>query len=231
MSQEGVISVKKGLSQETLKLIACITMLIDHIGAAFIPDIDFRIVGRLSFPIYCFLLAEGIHHTKNPFRYGLRLLLSLLLSELPFDILFYGHVTFAHQSVMVTLFMAYLLLCLLQRVSSPVSKVLLCLGLSLAAELLSSDYGGIGVLMVVLFALTRDIPFAAAVRLVGLLLLNWMLPSAVLGNFPIQLFATAALLPIEFYSGKKATHSKIVQWSFYAFYPVHLALLALIKIL
>ena len=223
--------MKRCLSQEALKLIACITMLIDHIGAAFIPDIGLRIVGRLSFPIYCFLLAEGVHHTKDPFRYGLRLLLSLLLSELPFDILFYGHVTFAHQSVMVTLFIAYLLLCLLQRVSSPVSKVLLCLGLSLAAELLSSDYGGIGVLMVVLFALARDIPFAAPIRLVGSLVLNWMLPSATVGNFPIQLFATASLIPVEFYSGKKATRSKIAQWGFYAFYPAHLALLALIKIL
>ena len=51
---------KTGLSQEGLKLIACVTMLIDHIGAAFVPSMLWlRVVGRIAFPIYCFLLAEG----------------------------------------------------------------------------------------------------------------------------------------------------------------------------
>ena len=50
---------KRGLSQEGLKLIACVTMLIDHIGAAFVPVLWLRVVGRIAFPIYCFLLAEG----------------------------------------------------------------------------------------------------------------------------------------------------------------------------
>ena len=51
---------EKIFSQEGLKLIACITMLIDHIGATIIPNMDFRIIGRLAFPIYCFLMVEGI---------------------------------------------------------------------------------------------------------------------------------------------------------------------------
>ena len=62
-----VHSPKSGISQEGLKLMACVTMLIDHIGAIFFPYISwFRIIGRISFPIYCFLLAEGIHYTRSP---------------------------------------------------------------------------------------------------------------------------------------------------------------------
>ena len=59
--------MRKFLSQEWLKVIACFTMLADHIGAVFFPRLYWlRIVGRLAFPIYCFLLAEGAAHTGNP---------------------------------------------------------------------------------------------------------------------------------------------------------------------
>ena len=58
---------KRGFSQESLKLIACLTMLVDHIGALLMPQYMWmRAIGRLSFPIYCFMLAEGVHYTKNP---------------------------------------------------------------------------------------------------------------------------------------------------------------------
>ena len=54
------------LPQEGLKLIACAAMLLDHIGAVFCSGIGLRIIGRIAFPIYCFLLAEGIHYTREP---------------------------------------------------------------------------------------------------------------------------------------------------------------------
>ena len=88
--------VKTGISQEGLKLLACLTMLIDHIGALFFPQFQWmRIIGRLSFPLYCFLLSEGIHYTRNPMKYGLRLLLVAVLTELPYDLLFRGEFTWA----------------------------------------------------------------------------------------------------------------------------------------
>ena len=95
---------KRGLSQEMLKLIACLTMLIDHVGATVILELfgttpslglywlywAMRIVGRMAFPIYCFLLAEGAHYTRNPKQYALRLAIGVVLSELPFDFAFWG---------------------------------------------------------------------------------------------------------------------------------------------
>ena len=87
-------SMKFSLPQDMLKILACMTMLIDHIGAIFFPYIAWmRIVGRISFPLYAFLLAEGVHHTRNLKKYGLRLLLILVLTELPYDLLFRGAFT------------------------------------------------------------------------------------------------------------------------------------------
>ena len=91
-----------GISQEGLKLLACITMLIDHIGATLMIRLIqetsandaslvwlyylMRIIGRIAFPIYCFLLVEGAAHTRDPKKYGLRLFVGMLLSEIPFDL-------------------------------------------------------------------------------------------------------------------------------------------------
>ncbi|MBR1523666.1 MAG: TraX protein, partial [Lachnospiraceae bacterium] len=69
-----------------LKLIAVISMLIDHTGDVLFPGTMWlRYIGRLAFPIYCFLLVEGFFHTKDLRRYMFRLLLFGLISEIPFD--------------------------------------------------------------------------------------------------------------------------------------------------
>lgn len=218
---------KYTLPQEALKLIACVTMLIDHIGAVFIPQNPLlRIIGRISFPIYCFLLAEGIHHTKKPQKYGLRLLLLAVLSEIPFDLLFYGRLTWAHQSVMVTLLLAFLMGMCMKKVQSSV-RIAAALLFALAAELLSTDYGGLGVLTVALFLLTRELPHRTLVQFLGLVLLNWLLGN---GALTIQMFAILAALPIILYSGQKAIRGKALQWSVNLFYPVHLLVLLLLKI-
>ena len=112
------------LSGTALKRIACLSMLIDHIGAALLENglfrqnavwqggvrLDFvmRMAGRLAFPIYCFLLVEGFVHTHDFRKYALRMLGFALLSEFPFDWAFFSGVWWGHQNVYFTLLLGLL---------------------------------------------------------------------------------------------------------------------------
>lgn len=218
---------KNGLSQEALKLIACVTMLIDHIGAVFVPGYGLRIIGRLAFPIYCFLLAEGMAQTRNVKRYGIRLAVGAALSELPYELLFYGRLSLAYQSVMVTLLIGYLMVLWMRKTARlKFIPLIVCV---FAAELLGTDYGGIGVAMIAMFVLTRERPDRLWVQVFACAALCWIIGGAgwQVGPVyvPLQIFGVLAMIPIALYSGRKATTSKVIQWIFYLFYPVHLAAL------
>ena len=214
-----------------LKCVACVTMLLDHIGAVFVPGYTLRIIGRISFPLFCFLLAEGAARTRSPGRYALRLGLSAVLSELPFDLIFYGGFTWQHQSVMVTLLIGLVTVRSMGKLGK-YQLVPLAVGCMLA-ELLHTDYGGFGVALIGLFALAANHPHPHLIRVLGTAAVFWLMNSVripVLGvGIPIQLFGLLALIPIRLYSGRKATASRAVQWGFYLFYPVHLLMLLLIE--
>ena len=215
--------MKKGLSQEWLKIIACLTMLIDHIGAVFFPgQLAWRMVGRIAFPIYCFLLAEGLARTRNMKRYGIRLAIGAVLAEIPFDLLFFGGLTLAHQSVMVTLLICYFMVLWMRRF--PRWKLLALCICAMAAELLCTDYGALGVMIIGLFVLTRDMEHRLLLQTVGLLILNWAL-----NGYWVQMLAVTAMIPIALYNGTKSSHSKAIQRGFYLFYPVHLLVLVLLQ--
>ena len=241
---------KHGISQEILKLIACVSVLLDHIGAVVVMAcfenaavankgllLDLyemlRMIGRLAFPIYCFLLVEGHVHTHSSMRYGLRLLLAALLSEIPYDLAIFGGINWHHQNVMVTLLLGFLMLEAMKKCSKPAQKLLIIAPFAVLANLLNVDYGADGILVIALFALTRQLPHRVVWQFLGLwcifspshlMALNW------LGKFSVtvQELAVLAVVPMALYDGSKATKSKVVQWMFYMFYPAHLTVLFLI---
>lgn len=223
---------KKGLSQEALKGIACFTMLLDHIGATMVQGYALRIIGRIAFPIFCFLMAEGTFYTKNPRKYGLRLMIGALLSEIPFDLAFRGRLTWEYQNVMLTLFLGFLTVEIIQRTEFDIVKLLAVSGGFALAEWANTDYGGFGVLLVVLFSQTRGKLWFQTIMVA---MFSWMINSLkipVLGILvPIEMFAIFAMIPIALYSGRKVTSNRAVQWGFYLFYPVHLMILVLVRIL
>ena len=226
------MKLKKWIPWEGLKLLACATMLIDHIGAFLIPNMAFRAVGRLAFPIYCFLLVQGIRHTRDPWKYLLRMAICAVASELPYDMLIAGGPSWAYQSVMVTLCLGLCMGISMEKMNKRPLKFLLVVPFVLLAELLNTDYGGYGILMIALFLLVDTSFWGYVVLLGGMLLINWRMSSAmvsVLGiHIPIQILATGALLPIAMYSGEQLTHSRTIKWAFFVFYPVHLLVLWLI---
>ena len=219
---------QRGPSQEGLKIIACVTMLIDHIGAVLLPQyFSLRMIGRIAFPIYCFLLVEGAHYTKNPGKYALRLGIGMLLSELPFDLAFSRGWSWGYQSVMVTLLLGFL-----EKTGNILLKILIVVPFAALAEICQTDYGASGVILIAAFALTRTAPkwLQAMVVLVVL----GLVPSAMIRiggvRFSVELLGILAMVPIFCYSGRKLSSSRALQWAFYLFYPVHLTVIWLISI-
>lgn len=219
-------------SQEALKLLACLCMLIDHVGAVLVPLHILRMIGRLAFPIYCFLLTEGAVHTRSPVRYGLRLTVGMLLSEIPFDILFYEKLTFAHQSVMVTLLLGFLGTQFYKLLPVRWLRPLVWIPLAAAADLLHTDYGGHGVILIAIFAMLPGRKWLV-IRALLMTALFFLMNSANVHVFgisvPIQVLAVFALVPIELYNGEKVGTGKAMQWIFYLFYPAHMLILQLLK--
>ena len=228
---------RKWLSQEMLKIIACVTMLLDHVGAAFVPGVPgyiLRGVGRIAFPIYCFMLAEGVHYTRNPRKYALRLVIGMLLAEIPFDLLFFGRLSWAHSSVMVTLLLGFFYGMTIKRIYSLGIRLLLLAPFMVTAELLGSDYGGWGVALIAMFILTREISPKRIVQTFGLAVICCLIGGVTISiggyHVPVELLGVVALIPIFCYSGEKGTSSRWIQRGFYLFYPVHLTVLLLIAV-
>lgn len=205
-----------GIDRFTLKMIALITMLIDHIGVVLYPDlIILRKIGRISFPIFCFLLVEGFHHTKDIKRYGIRLFMFAFLSEIPFDLASYGRFfSVESQNIFFTLFLGLCIMWLLEYwKEQELLKVLVIIISMGLAWVLHLDYGAFGILQILVFYISYKKRFAQSVCIVLLHLLS--------GN-PIQIYGGFSVLPICFYNGKRGSSMK---YFFYAFYPVHLLLL------
>ena len=242
---------RPNLSQEALKLTACLCMLIDHIGATLIYGyyhqqsmalgrhvaglwnlyLCFRIIGRIAFPIFCFLLVEGFCHSHDRKKYGLRLLISGVLSELPFDLAFSGRlVDLSSNNVMLTLLLGLLMLSAMERATG-FWKVAVILPFYLLAEWLRTDYSGHGILIIAMLYLTREQPKELLLRTLLFLPLLWFGFQIRLGSIrvPLELWGMLAIPWMACYQGRKKTYRKAVQWLFYLFYPVHMLLLGICK--
>lgn len=230
--------MKKEISQEGLKLLACVTMLLDHIAYSLVAHMPeqgmlyytLRTIGRLAFPIYAFLLAEGFCHTRDRKKYALRLFAGVLLAELPYDLMSAGAFSWAQQSVMVTLFLGFLALTAMEACRNFYWKPVAALPFLILAELACSDYGWQGVLLILLFAMSRGYYGRNIIRFGGMLVIFHTMPSVALtvGNIaiPLQALGSLSILFIANYDGRKLTASRAVQWAFYLFYPVHMLILA-----
>ncbi len=234
------------LNSNTLRLVAVLLMVSDHIWATAMSFGNWMTyIGRMAFPIFAFQIAEGFVHTKNFKKYALRLLAFALVSEIPFN-LFYSSRWFNpyHQNVMFTLLLGLLAIKVIDNLKKDISpknigKSLLWLALiAVGGTLGFVDYGFLGVLTVVMFYLCRGYRFTPILQLIGMVLINIVFFEGQVFIFdvfgktveiPSQGFAVFSLIPIWLYNGKKGKSSKVLQYGFYAFYPVHMLILYLIK--
>lgn len=203
----------------TLKIIALISMMIDHYGAIFHDNIDiYRIIGRIAFPIYCFLLVEGYLHTKDVKKYAIRLLIFALISEIPFDLAFYGMLSFYHQNVFFTLFIGLVTIHLLDNPNKyKYRKGLIYLFATILSIIAGVDYSFMGLIYILAFYYTKDFNKAKRFIIIALILFLTNLLS-----HPIQQFSLLALPILYIYNGELGPKNKVLQILFYAAYPIHL---------
>lgn len=224
------------LSGSVLKMIAIITMLIDHTAFVLLSKYSpalrplfyfngrdyslYRVcrdIGRAAFPIYCFLLIEGFLHTRNRLKYGRNLLLFALISEIPWNLMHNNTLSYAKQNVFFTLLLGYLACWAIEYFWEnqllTLASVLALLG---ASMVINADYGWRGfIFIVIMYVLRTDKPAQAIVGSCWLYY-EWK--------------ACFAFISINMYNGKRGfIQGKWAKYVFYIFYPLHITILVLLR--
>lgn len=220
-----------------LKLLAMVTMLIDHFGAAFLffyMNIGdnrlkyhelysvIRNIGRISFPIFIFLLVEGLYHTRNIQKYLLRLALFSLISEIPFDLAFRRQLfDWQSQNVFFTLLIGLAAIALMQYKNkffknipflNYLVNILIAAAAMLLAKVLKTDYNWAGVLAILTAYWLRS----SDLQMWFVCLVLFFFSS------DLELYALFCIPFIAHYNGKKG---HLPKWMPYLFYPIHLLIL------
>ncbi len=234
------------LNGNALKIIACIIMLIDHIGAAVIyPLTDagilpinmsfgqlnaiyriIRAIGRSAFPIFCFLLVEGFIHTHSRVKYALSLLIFGIISELPYDYSMSGGINHLSNNVFFTLFIGLLVISAIEFINNYAVKKELHF---IIAPLLSGCITVIGALIAYYFNL--DYSYRGVALIAVFYLFRFYTPYNLVIGYLIFLLGEngilsfPAFLLMYLYNRKRGKKLGRLKYLFYIFYPAHLLLL------
>lgn len=237
----------RGLSAAALKWIAIVTMLLDHIGAAVLDGLfmqsrgfssavflklyyALRVIGRLAFPIFCFLLIEGLIHTRSRWRYFLRLALFAVLSEIPFDLAFQRTWwSLGYQNVFFTLALGLGAAAAWDWLTQSnerdcntlrgLAALLTAVAAVFAADRMRCDYGGYGVALILVMYLLRDKPWGRDLLALAVLGAKVLAGS----SHWVELLGVLSFPLLHLYNGQRGRQNK---YFFYVFYPAHLLLLA-----
>lgn len=220
--------MKKGLNANTLKLIALVSMTVDHMGLILFPGVQlFRIIGRLAFPIFAYMIAEGCSHTKSIARYHGTLALVGLGCQVVYSIAMQS----LYLQILVTFTISVGLIRLVKRLQQKKSlwRWLLLIGGVLGALFVSEilplllpgtdlavDYGFCGIMLPVAVYLGKNRKeklLYAAIFLALLCLDQWI----------IQWYSMLSLVLLALYDGTRGRAG--FKWFFYIYYPAHIAVI------
>ena len=220
-----------GLDAFTLKIIAIVAMVIDHIGFIFLPEvIVLRVIGRLTFPIMGFFMVEGFRHTKNVRAYAGRLLLYGCITIIPYYFAFGWYF-----NVMFSLLCALIVLIITDKEASAVKRFVTVLAVSIATALFDWGMGGIWFIYILSRTKNRLAGLCCAIcALIGCETAKTYIMYMILQypfdishmTFQLGIFMSVPLLML--YNGKRGIASKSL---FYWFYPAHLAVMVIVKLL
>ena len=201
--------LKLNTNTNFIKLIAIITMTIDHIGYVFFPDIlIFRIIGRIAFPLFVYSMMIGYFRTKDLSKYIVRLLIIGIISQIPYSLLF----NVDRPNVMFTLIFTLLYYYTLDKKKWWIMPILVLIPFALNFE-----YSLIYLFLVPIFYYFRN----------NGLLLNYLIYPV--DSFSIATFFTILCLP--FILIKTDVNIKINKYFLYLYYPIHIIILLIVKYL
>ena len=247
------------MTTSMLKVIAILLMLIDHTGAVIFPEaIILRLIGRLSFPIFAYLIVVGYTKTKSFSKYLTRLVIFAALSQIPFSLAFGEKFTLLrfsdllsffvgspnpHLNVFFTLTLGLLAIRIWDKEESELGRIIIILSLAITAKVLHTDYNMYGIAMILAFYIFRDNKIKTIIsQTIVYILFDASQILFYVYKFPditlelawfSQALSLLALIFIFKYNHTfkyKHTKGKDLKYVFYAFYPLHLLILGLIKI-
>ena len=210
--------IKPVLSGAWLKLIAIIAMVIDHVAIEFFVKGDpirpyLRGIGRIAFPIFCFLLVEGALKTNNIKKYALRLFIFALVSEIPFNLVGFKSFWYIQkQNTFFTLLLGLLMVWILQKTTSNLWLIVGVFGCGFAAYLMKTDYGMWGIALILAFYVATIFPEAGFSLFIILMFFKG-------GSEYWGLFS---IIPIALYNGERGKQFGHI---LYLVYPVHLMII------
>jgi len=215
------------MSSFVLKIIAIITMFIDHIGYYIFGKFSFfNYIGRIAFPIFAFQISEGYIHTKNLKKYFLRLFIFAIISQIPF-ILFKKAITNDFTlNIFFTLLLGLISIYIYDKSKHKIIAIILAILIGLLANFSHCDYGFYGVTIIFLFYIFKTSIIKSSTAFIIATTIKYLIPMIKYGFYDIYLYLLiSTLIPILFislYNGKKGKSTKYL---LYLFYPIHLLLI------
>lgn len=216
-------------SRNMLKSMAILLMIIDHIGLFLLDNnILCRSIGRLSFPLFLYLLLDGVLHTRDLEKYARRLILFWAISAIPYSLAFYGKFIGAAQNIFATLFLCLVLFCILDNKECPIwGKYLITVLMSMLASQLGLEYSWYGIALATILYYQKDKGFLAIFCPMAVI-------SAIYGlSIGSEITILTSLSPVFFPAQgifqPSRRPSKVTSVMAYLFYPVHLLFFALIR--
>jgi len=212
------------MSSFVLKIIAVVTMFIDHIGYAIFGKFSFfNYIGRLAFPIFAFQISEGYAHTKNLKKYFLRLFIFAIVSQIPF--MLFGKIISNDftLNIFFTLLLGLISIYIYDKAKYKILGIISAISLGLLSNFAHCDYGFYGVAIIFLFYVLKNDIIKSSIAFIIATTIKYLIPMIKYGFYDVYIYLLiCTLIPIIFislYNGKKGKDTKYL---LYLFYPIHL---------
>ncbi len=234
------------LDRMALKIIAVIAMLIDHVAAVFLVGLIVgelgwiyyvcRFIGRMTAPIMCFFLSEGFIHTSSRKNYIIRMGIFTLIAQPIYTLVFFDKILTLHFSMIFTLFVSLLMLEAWEKIDKlplRILAVIICVLLTIR-----SDWAIYAPLMVFGCYAMRDrgiyrltVPAAVSLYMVAMYGISFASIGRGFWGAFMHLGMVVSVILLAFYNGERGRGGKASKWFFYIFYPAHLLIIYIAKLL